>query len=279
MTTTTVAQNLSSYYQPSDRLVDQVDRQWASLLAQFRQAGQDGDVEWARTLWTHLRAEAGENPARLEEARRARLEVYAALTRRTAGHQRGGPVPVGQRPCGAKRKDTDMAVNGIPTKEQVEAAEPLDFDNVGYPEGAVIPILMNGYRVELHTKGLATLRLLNSELDRLEKITQVLAQRGIEPATGVFDVVATQPAQPAAPARRWGQGGGQDPLDHLVGTQAYIHPTEGLPCCPKHKGRDGQPRTMKEGKGGAFCTAKDDAHPSGYCPWKVDANGILSRKR
>jgi len=130
----------------------------------------------------------------------------------------------------------------LPTRAQVDRAEPLDFpDRKPVKQELTITIhaRIGGFDTEVCFSG---------QLDQLEAITRRLRDLGASPA-GVHQV---SPA--AAPARK------------PAGRVEPVYQPDGTACCPVHH------KPLSEGRYGLFCSAKatgdQAANDKGYCNLK-----------
>jgi hypothetical protein len=127
----------------------------------------------------------------------------------------------------------------LPTRQQVDRAEPLEFAERSARQELTITIhaTIDGFSTEICFRG---------ALDQLEAITRRLRDLGASPA-GVHQLA---PAA-AAPARKAAQRA----------TPAYDG--DGQPMCPVHR------KPLSEGRFGLFCPAKakpgEEQNDKGYC--------------
>lgn len=127
------------------------------------------------------------------------------------------------------------------TKQQVDAAPPLDFKERQPRQELTIAIRC---RVE----GFETEITFNGDIDQLKRVAAKLAALGIEPASSA--PAAPQPERKAAKRVQPAYDG------------------DGEPCCPVHK------RKLSEGQYGLYCSAKaaagDVSDKRGYCGLKFE---------
>ena len=127
----------------------------------------------------------------------------------------------------------------LPTRQQVAAAAPLDFDHRQGEKLANISIeaVCDGYTVRIeYTGSIATVK----------SACEKLRAAGLEPA---------QPAQ-SAPAPR---------QQARAGKVAPAYDGSGTPICPVHG------TVLRQGQYGLFCPSKDPSTERGYCALRFDA--------
>ena len=135
-----------------------------------------------------------------------------------------------------------MPTPPLPTRQQVDAAQPLDFAPAPPREQRItikLEIAPDGLHITAEYVG--QLASIPAAIERLR-------------AAGVLELVASsKPAQAApAPAQQ------RKPAERVE--PAYK--PDGTPCCPIHH------KPLKQGQWGLFCPAKDDSTPRGYCSLK-----------
>ena len=134
-----------------------------------------------------------------------------------------------------------MSTN-LPTRQQVDAAQPLDFPPAPAREQRTtirIEIAPDGLHITAEYVG--TLGSIPAAVERLR-------------AAGVLDLVAaSKPAQASAPA--------QQPRKAAERVEPEYN-SAGEPLCPRHH------KPLKNGQWGLYCPAKDDTTERGYCALK-----------
>ena len=134
-----------------------------------------------------------------------------------------------------------MPTPPLPTRQQVEQAQPLDFVPAPRAERNDISICIEVAPDGLHVRCdyIGPLSTIPAAIERLR-------------AAGVLDLV--KPAQPAQASPATGQQQRQ--------RAERVEPeynSAGDPLCPKHH------KPLKNGQWGLFCPAKDDSTARGYC--------------
>lgn len=121
----------------------------------------------------------------------------------------------------------------LPTRQQVDRAEPLEFADRQPETTITIRAQLDGWPVDVAYRG---------KLEQLPAAIARMQAAGLAPATN-----PPEAHQKPAAARK-----GK--------TQPEYSPS-GDPCCPIHK------RPLKQGQYGLYCSAKDDSDTSrnGYC--------------
>ena len=134
-----------------------------------------------------------------------------------------------------------MMTTNLPTRQQVDDAAPLDFDQPRAKRqelGFTIKVTMNSYPIEINFSG---------SIDQLPAVTKRLQALGAMP--------------PPEPSR--GGWGGKPKVDRV----APAYNDHGDPCCPVHGAR----LNWREWEGRKFlsCPAKakegEAANKNGYC--------------
>lgn len=137
-----------------------------------------------------------------------------------------------------------MPTPPLPTRQQVDAAQPLDFAPAPPREQRTVIRIEagpDGLRISAEYTG--TLGSIPAAVERLR-------------AAGVLDLVATSrpSGQASAPAQQ-----ARKPAERLE--PAYK--PDGTPCCPVHR------KPLSEGRYGLFCSSKaqagEQANDKGYC--------------
>ena len=128
-----------------------------------------------------------------------------------------------------------MPTPPLPTRQQVDAAQPLDFAPAPPREQRTtirIEVAPDGLRISVEYTG--TLGSIPAAVERLR-------------AAGVLDLVKPAAQQPRKPAER---------------VEPAYKP-DGTACCPVHH------KPLSQGQYGLFCSAKaqagEQANPKGYC--------------
>ena len=134
-----------------------------------------------------------------------------------------------------------MTSTTMPSREQIERAQPLGFDAPRSERQANITISgeLNGLVVEVEFT--APISSIPAAIDRLRAIGLSAATRTMAPAPAAAPKGKSTKVQP-------------------------IYDGSGDPCCPKHTSTK-----LREGKFGLYCPAKDDSTERGYCALKFDA--------
>ena len=136
-----------------------------------------------------------------------------------------------------------MPTPPLPTRQQVDAAQPLDFAPAPPREQRTtirIEIAPDGLRISVEYTG--TLGSIPAAVERLR-------------AAGVLDLV--KPAPVAQQARK--------PAQQQRKPAERVEPeynSAGEPLCPVHH------KPLKQGQWGLYCPAKDDTTERGYCSLK-----------
>ena len=131
-----------------------------------------------------------------------------------------------------------MPTPPLPTRQQVDAAQPLDFAPAPPREQRItikLEIAPDGLHITAEYAG--QLESIPAALERLR-------------AAGVFNLVAASKPAQASPTT-----GQRKPAKRVEPE----YNADGDPCCPKHH------KPLREGKFGLYCPAKDDTTERGYC--------------
>lgn len=125
----------------------------------------------------------------------------------------------------------------LPTRAQVAAAAPLDFEHKPAEKLANISITVGPAGLSITAEYTGSLASIPQAVERLR-------------AAGVLELVsAAKPAQAAPAARQQAK----------AAKVAPEYNADGDPCCPKHH------KPLREGQYGLYCPAKDDTTERGYC--------------
>ena len=137
-----------------------------------------------------------------------------------------------------------MPTPPLPTRQQVDAAQPLEFAPAPPREQRTV------IRIEVAPDGLHISAEYTGTLASIPEAVERLR------AAGVLDLVqASRTTTTTAPAPAGQQ---RKPAERVE--PAYK--PDGTPCCPKHH------KPLKTGQWGLFCPAKDDTTERGYCSLK-----------
>jgi hypothetical protein len=127
-------------------------------------------------------------------------------------------------------------MTALPTRTQIDRAEPLDFPQRAARQDVTITInaVVDGFPTEVCFTG---------SIEQLLNITKRLRELGAAPTIAPAEKAAT-------PARKVAQ------------RVEPVYNGAGEACCPKHN------RALKAGQHGLYCPAKDDSTERGYCNLK-----------
>ena len=129
----------------------------------------------------------------------------------------------------------------MPTRQQIEQAQPLNFDQAKAEKQANIQIQVSPAGLTVVVEYTGGVSSIAAALERLR-------------AAGVVEMVEkSRPAPTVAPA----------PAQRAKSTKVQPEYNDaGDPCCPKHH------KPLKPGNYGLYCSAKDDTTERGYCSLK-----------
>ena len=143
-----------------------------------------------------------------------------------------------------------MPTPPLPTRHQVDAAEPLDFPPTPARNAPHID-LRTKITIEIAPDGLHVTAEYTGLLDSIPAAVERLQR------AGVLELVRQSRPSPA-PSATPAAGQQRKPAERVE--PAYK--PDGTPCCPKHH------KPLKTGQWGLFCPAKDDTTERGYCSLK-----------
>ena len=132
-------------------------------------------------------------------------------------------------------------MTALPSREQIERAQPLDMNATRSERQANVKISgqIDGIGVEIEFT--SSISAIPSAIEKLRAIGLSSAPRSMAPALAATPKGKSTKVQP-------------------------IYDGSGDPCCPKHTSTK-----LREGKFGLYCPAKDDSTERGYCALKFDA--------
>lgn len=136
----------------------------------------------------------------------------------------------------------------MPTRQQIERAEPLDMNQTRSEKPVSITIEAGPAGLVVRVDYQGTLASIPAAIEKLR-------------AAGILELV--QASRPVVTQGLHSPMGEKKPRAETV---EPIYQPDGTPCCPTHK------RPLSEGQYGLYCSAKakpgENANPKGYCNLK-----------